>query len=61
VKNFEAEIGFKNLVLTGGLFAKLEVLPVAAAPLSPIANHDHEVHAHTLEPSVPAYRPPSSY
>jgi len=61
VKNFEAEIGFKNLVLTEGPFAKLEVLPVAAAPLSPIANCDHEVRAHTLEPSVPAYRPPSSY
>jgi hypothetical protein len=54
-------MGFKSLELTGGLFADLEVPPVAAAPLSPIENFDCEVLARTLEPSLLAYWPPSSY
>jgi len=61
MKNFESEIDFRNLELTRGLFTELEVLPAAAAPLSPNKNSDHEVRACTLEPSVLACKPPSSY
>jgi len=60
-ENLKSEIGFKSLELTGGPFAELEVLPIAAAPLSPIKNFDCEVRACTLEPSLLAYWPPSSY